>query len=480
MIVQSEESHIRGRPPLRTWDLDSNSTRYERIVAAPSDHDLRIMWSIWAGVTFLVALFTLSIFVSILSSRKVRRNEFNNYLIYLMIPDFIFSLCCGVTCTMNAIHGKYWASWMCDFQQFYCIFGIGSNSWLNAVVMHQLYKMMQSAHHFRHYYPPSRIQIAKQAISVYLFLAFLGSWGFVRNKHFPYHHGAMSGLACLPIEGDRASAFMFWFGFFPFFALIPVMYVLYASFQVYYHGLLPKRGNRRSLTIYFLRLMVVFYVMWLPTFAILFFFGSLLPPWAHWSGGTWSHLQGAVSAGVCLWKPDIARAVRDFWTLRTLSRTCSKNKCRPMSVSSFEFDNFAHVDENIVVIVDQDEDTRPTSSRSLYMWFRDSVRSKEFSVSPSKELSSSLKKSSGDPLDGVDEEVGAPDWPGHPNGVGSNSQDRPPSVKDMEVSTCSWCKDSFGRDNQAMQTPTTNLQHDDNIHIHMHVEQDRHKITNIM
>ena len=42
-------------------------------------------------------------------------------------------------------------------------------------------------------------------------------------------------------------------------------------------------------------------------------FWHLASPLAHFVGGTWSHLRGVVLAVMCLWKPDFAQAVCDFW-----------------------------------------------------------------------------------------------------------------------------------------------------------------------
>lgn len=36
-------------------------------------------------------------------------------------------------------------------------------------------------------------------------------------------------------------------------------------------------------------------------------------PWVQWAGGAWSHMQGLVSALLSLLKPDIRKAVFDFW-----------------------------------------------------------------------------------------------------------------------------------------------------------------------
>ena len=305
----------KGKPMLRTWELNENSTRYDQLLAAPSDETMHKYWIGWAAIAIAVGLSSLVVFLGVVSSRKARENAFNVYLLYLMIPDFTFSLLCGVTCALNAANGGYWSEWMCNFQQFYVIFGIGANAWLNAAVSHQLYKLLRFSYQRRKYQSPSRAYVTKQAIAVYLYCAFLGCWGFIEKENFPYHIGAPSGLACLPIETDKQSTIFFWLCFFPLFVGIPIAYVAYVSYEVFLGGkLLPPTGKRRILTVYFFRLILVFLVMWIPAFILMFIAATWLPPWAHYAGGTWSHLQGAVSAGVSLYKPDIWDAVVQFVT----------------------------------------------------------------------------------------------------------------------------------------------------------------------
>jgi hypothetical protein len=313
-MSETDEDLNKGRPYIRVWDIDENSTRYDKLLAAPSDDDLHKYWSAWSGIALAVGFFTLTVFFGILSSHKVRQNSFNVYLMYLMIPDILFSLLCGVTCLLNAINGEYWSSLMCNFQQWYCVFGIGANAWLNAVITFQLHTMLKFGNQRRRYTSPTRKTVTAHALSVYLFVAFLGTWGLIGAPWWPFHSGPPSGLACLPIEVDRRSTIFFWSCFFPLFAGIPIAYVAYVCYDIWKRNLLPPMGRRRYLAIYFGRLILVFLVMWLPTLLLLFVISTWLPPWAHFAGGTWSHLQGALSAGVSLLKPDIYQAVKNFVT----------------------------------------------------------------------------------------------------------------------------------------------------------------------
>ena len=317
---ETDPDYHKGLPPFRQWDLTENATRYDKFVAAPSDEDMVAYWTAWSVLSLAVGTFSLTVFCGILSSAKARRNAFNQYLLYLMIPDFVFSLACGITCLLNAINGEYWSHWMCNFQQWYCVWGIGSNTWLNMLVAHQIYTMLVYSQQRRRYQNPTTKSVTLQAVAVYLYCGFLGTWGFVEKPAFPFHSGAFSGLACLPMERDRESSLFFWLCFVPLFAGIPFGYIGYICLQIQCRQLMPPPGKRRALTVYFGRLIAVFIVMWVPTVIVLWFPGPWLTPAGHFGGGTWSHLQGAVSAGFSLMKPDVWAAVQKFLCCR-----CWKN-----------------------------------------------------------------------------------------------------------------------------------------------------------
>ena len=326
-----DEDWFIGKPVLRVWELNENSTRYDVITAGPSDEDLQKYWWSWAVVALIVGVASLIVFLGLATDRKARQNPFNVYLIYLCIPDFVFSLCCGITCLLNAVNGEYWAGWMCAFQQWYCVFGIGANAWLNACITWELYTMLKLGHRRRRYKSPTIKFVTIQALAVYIYMGFLCALVAIDAPNWPFHYGTASGLACLPIEVDRQSSFYFWLVFLPSFTGIPSISIIYVTYMVMSRKLLPPTGKRRLLTVYFGRLVLVFYVMWIPTLLILFAFSSFLPPWVHFLGGLWSHLQGAVSAVISLLKPDIARAVYRFVTCYSCQPSTRKRRKREAS-----------------------------------------------------------------------------------------------------------------------------------------------------
>ena len=93
---------------------------------------------------------------------------------------------------------------------------------------------------------------------------------------------------------------------------IPLTIVVWTYIQVQWHQMLPKRGRRRTLTLFFTRLIIIFVVMWTPALVFVFLGGTWSSAWVAWAGGVWANLQGAASGIAAILKPDIRRAVRNL------------------------------------------------------------------------------------------------------------------------------------------------------------------------
>jgi hypothetical protein len=108
---------------------------------------------------------------------------------------------------------------------------------------------------------------------------------------------------------------------------IPINYIMWVFFDVYYHKLLPSntRSRSRALTIFFFRITIIFIVFWLPT-VIVFDIVRGIAPWGRFAFAVWTHLQGAVAALVSLMKPDVKEALVDFvccrWRVKNAAAPC--------------------------------------------------------------------------------------------------------------------------------------------------------------
>lgn len=302
------------RSLLRRSDLNATSSRYDSLLAMPSEQQQFIMWTTWAVLALVVATFVGIVCLSVLCSSKARGRSFNLYLVFLTFPDIFFSVACGVTCALNAAAGQYYSEKMCSLQAWYVSFAFTANAWLNAVTTRQVHDMLRRSHKRQRYQPPTRWRVVQHSLAVYIYssiVASLSLFGTDVHKHY-----LATGLACLPLEHNKQSTLFFWLCYFWLLVGIPLFYVIYVWIDVRRKKLIPRKdGRTRSVAFFFLRLTGVFVFMWLPTIiAIYIIAGSSI--YFAFLGGTWSHLQPAVSIGVSLLKGDIRQATVEFLTCR--------------------------------------------------------------------------------------------------------------------------------------------------------------------
>ena len=246
----------------------TNATRYDLFRAAPDAATAQTMWIAWASISELSAAACAIVMVAILCDTRARRSSFNLYVVFVTLPDFLFSFLCGMTCARNAVQGGLYSDEaMCEFQAWYCIFGFTASPWLNACIAHELHGFMRATKQLQAYKPPARSRVAAQALCVYVWAAFVASWTLIgRSTGMPHRANAVGGLACLPIEYNVSSSFFFWLCFVPTFIGVPLAYIVYVAVHTWWHKLVdPKRSRQSrqalSLAIYFVRIFVVFLIM---------------------------------------------------------------------------------------------------------------------------------------------------------------------------------------------------------------------------
>lgn len=304
-----------GKPALRIWELNETSTSYDKQRAAPSDATMRRVWTAWSTFFFAFAAFNIIVFLGIVTARKVRRRPFNVYVIFLMIPDIIYTLSCAIQCALLAARNGFQTPLACQIQSFYLMFGLTANSWMNALVARELRRLLTWSGRRGRYKPPPYKTIVRDSLVVYFASACISFISWVVNvPWWPHRTDLQNGLVCLPMAYDMASTLVFWLLFFPVMSAIPLMYCAWVAFDVWRRNLLPPPGKRRELMIYFYRITGVFAVMWVP--GVFFFYVSAAFPkehvWAIYIASVWSHSQGAVAAAVSMLKEDVYRAVMNL------------------------------------------------------------------------------------------------------------------------------------------------------------------------
>jgi hypothetical protein len=76
--------------------------------------------------------------------------------------------------------------------------------------------MLRHSRRRLHYTPPSRAVVAKQAVAVYLAMAFLSSVSlFPESQQLPIRTYIQNGFICTPLDYDLTSAIVIYCIYFP-------------------------------------------------------------------------------------------------------------------------------------------------------------------------------------------------------------------------------------------------------------------------
>jgi hypothetical protein len=139
-------------------------------------------WSVWAWLSATCATVSLAAICLVLVRPKLRAQPYNHFIVGLAIPDLAFSGLCAITCALHAAHGRWYdgeglgsGTWMCDFQAFYCTFGVAGSLWVNVAVTVELEALTTSMRRMQQRATPSIAKVYTR-ISAALALALVISW----------------------------------------------------------------------------------------------------------------------------------------------------------------------------------------------------------------------------------------------------------------------------------------------------------------
>eukprot|EP00967_Tisochrysis_lutea_P007916 scaffold9443_cov29-Tisochrysis_lutea.AAC.1 len=339
-------------------ELPANATHYEFTRAMPDLISRKIIWGWWGMASLLAAGASSSIMAGVTASPKARSSAFNIYLVALAVPDFVGSFFCAFTCWINFSYEVYTGGdLMCAWQTGATTFGIAGSFWMNALVAREIHTLLRKTHAMRLYTPPTHRMVVLKSSAVLCMAALFSSlhlWG-LPFKHFPIH-----GLACVASYYDHTSSLFVYFAVLPLVAGIPTCYICFIAFDCWRRKLLrlettnriqqatkgsqrmrgtsepysqqrlvQRRRQARELTLYYSRIFVAVLVIWVPATICLLFI-RLPHVWGMFSGGLLAHLQGFVSALVCLTKADVREAVIQLYTCGSLNSEARRSVVVPV------------------------------------------------------------------------------------------------------------------------------------------------------
>ena len=139
-------------------DLAVNASRYEWNRARPEPEMLQVVWGTWMYAAAAAAFASSVIIVGILHSKKARENVFNLLIVFLCLPDFVFSFLCCITCAFSWSAERFspiGGAMGCEWQSFYVMFGFTGSMWMQVVIAAELRHVLRCSHGRRVYVQPS-------------------------------------------------------------------------------------------------------------------------------------------------------------------------------------------------------------------------------------------------------------------------------------------------------------------------------------
>jgi hypothetical protein len=303
-----------------------------------------------AAVSSIILILGLSIPLLIqlkngtaqLSQRTSRRTEpgfspYNLYLVYLAIPDLIYSL------YVLGLYGSYINQefnpefygafifpggatsnshgWV--FYEFYAL----SNLYLNAIISYQVFILLRNSHQMRSSNPPGLLKVTMQAAAVYFFAILVSI----------VYYFIVSAASKARDKGDyeraaNISSAIGMFVLFLYLLLLPAFGVVgYVCIIIWHRGNMPSMDGiivrdkaLRTLVWYFFRIIAVFGACWLPTLILASFSTFTGIWWSYPVAGLISALQPILSTAVAMTKSDVKKYIVDLITLSYIRTTESQ------------------------------------------------------------------------------------------------------------------------------------------------------------
>ena len=333
--------------------LPSNASRWDWMHARADPDFLKSVWSTWTLVSELAAVASFIVIFGVMRCKVARRDIFNQYIVFLCLPDLIFSFFCGIQCALNWSHGAYYGGGLaCELQSFYVAFGFACSMLMQAVIAGEIHRALECLHKMRTYTQPTLRSVLRKVGGIYALSLFLATWTSI--DALPIHAGAASGIACVPLAHDASSELFFWLVYLGVGFFMPFCRILWLAIdtlansyhkpvQAHFYVRGMSAHKTKELLNFFFKVLCLYMLMWLPTVVSIWVFDPRVTGnKIGFFGGAWSHTQGLLSALLYLCKPDVLFSVRQLpligravgalvecWPRSTL-RSCRRNLSRSL------------------------------------------------------------------------------------------------------------------------------------------------------
>ena len=247
-----------------------------------------------------------------------------SYLLALLLPNGVVSLTFAILCFINNTSTTIdFSVRLCRFESFMMIWHLTLTCWLFAVVGYELHFMLCSSLRCLRYLPPTRRRATRNAVLVYIWGAAVAAWSSLgQQANVPMEPTMQNNVFCIPVNHDRKALLFLWLCLIPLSCLVPVSYILWLMWETRRSNLLPRKGQRRTITVFFFRIAVCYASIVTPCFLVLFFRNT----WVTWSAILLGYSQVLVTVILSLQKPDVLLAVLELFSTLGCSSCINKSQ----------------------------------------------------------------------------------------------------------------------------------------------------------
>lgn len=244
------------------------------------------------------------------------------YLVYLAIPDLLLNLYfLGVYVSYaNGVYNPNFHGLVVlfdgntngPFGPAFVVACSNANLYVNCVISNEILTLLRNCHNSAISYPPSYLKVTLQAIVVYLFsiIVFVIYFFIDIAQNESYRTNDSERFAFLKKVNLIWSIVISY--------TFPVLFFGYVWITIWYRGYMPSvEGKMKQLAWYFLRIFIVFYLIWLPGMSFVLFGAAKGRTYAKIAvvGYLFCAIQPIVSTCLAMMKSDVRNYTRDLITL---------------------------------------------------------------------------------------------------------------------------------------------------------------------
>mmetsp|Transcript_4570 Transcript_4570/g.10821 ORF Transcript_4570/g.10821 Transcript_4570/m.10821 type:complete len:416 (-) Transcript_4570:190-1437(-) len=227
-----------------------------------------VAWTVANWITaicnFGASFSCLFVIAAILSNKTTRKSPFNVYVLFLMLPDALFTMINGGHYASRALETSLTPPY--EVSSFGFFFYFACNFYTNGVVTFEVHKLITQSNKRQRTPPPGLRRVYTQIAIVYLLATTLALWAALPVSWSLSHitdHEEGEGTTGSPPGGVfsylAGVILIYGVGVIP-----PSSYVVFVTIRVWRKKLLPRKGRTRALSLFFLRVIVVFVLFYFP------------------------------------------------------------------------------------------------------------------------------------------------------------------------------------------------------------------------